>query len=208
MSQSLDLTQFPDTEPSICISYVFTNVRRQQVWEGIKESNLGFIERVDMVKMTGKDGKSFQRVFIHFKHWFRNQRARDTRTKLINGGMVKLFYNDPWFWKLTASRSKKPDAGTVLGPKRSKVRLDLSDDTPSDTGLSLGDFIKPGDRPTILTSPTSSMASSPGGTRRWPYSPDASPKSDKSFKKKVPPPINTDLDQSPLPPRKRAPASS
>ena len=202
MSQSLDLTQFPDMEPSICISFVFANVRRQQVWEAMKESNLGFIERIDMVKMTGKDGKSFQRVFIHFKHWFRNQRARDTRTKLINGGMVKLFYNDPWFWKLTASRSKKPEERKE---RQSKVRLDLSDDTPSDTGLSLGDFIKPSDRPTILTSPTSSMASSPGGTRRWPYSPDASPK---SHKKKVPPPIKTDLDQSPLPPRKHAPASS
>ena len=202
MSQSLDLTQFPDMEPSICISYVFANVRRQQVWEAMKESNLGFIERIDMVKMTGKDGKSFQRVFIHFKHWFRNNRARETRTKLINGGMVKLFYNDPWFWKLTASRSKKPEERKE---RQSKVRLDLSDDTPADTGLSLGDFIKPSDRPTILTSPTSSMASSPGGTRRWPYSPDASPKSPK---KKVPPPIKTDLDQPPLLPRKHAPASS
>ena len=192
MSQSLDLTQFPDMEPSICISFVFANVRRQQVWEAMKESNLGFIERIDMVKMTGKDGKSFQRVFIHFKHWFRNQQARDTRMKLINGGMVKLFYNDPWFWKLTASRSKKPEERKE---RQSKVRLDLSDDTPSDTGLSLGDFIKPSDRPTILTSPTSSVASSP----------DASPK---ISKKKVPPPIKTDLGPSPLPPRKQAPASS
>ena len=208
MSQSLDLTKFPDMEPSICISYVFTNVHRQQVWEAIKDANIGFIERIDMVKMTDKNGKSFQRVFIHFKHWFRGAKARETRMMLINGGIVKLFYNDPWFWKLTASRSKKPDADTVFGHKKSKVRLDLSDNTKLGTGLSLGDFIKPSDRPTILTSPTSSMASSPGGTGRWADSPDTAPKSDKNVKKKVPPPIKTDLDDTPLSPRKQVHAFS
>ena len=191
MSQSLDLTQFQPNEPSIRISYMFSNVRRQQVWEVIKEANLGFIERIDMVKMTGKDGKTFQRVFIHFKHWFRNNSAKEARAKLINDEKIKLYYDDKWYWQLTASKSEKPAERRVMGPNRSKVRLEMSGDKqPSDNRPTLGDFIPSKTSPPA--SPTSSIASSP-----------RSPKSSR-----VPPPIKTDLEQPPLPPRKHAPASS
>ena len=191
MSQSIDLMKFQPNEPSLCISYMFSNVRRQQVWNVMKEANLGFIERIDMVKMTGKDGKKFQRVFIHFKHWFRNPDAQCARTQFIKDEMLKLYYDDKWYWQVRASKSEKPAEGRVMGPNRSKVRLEMSGDKqPSDNRPTLGDFIPPKTSPPA--SPTSSMASSP-----------RSPKSSR-----VPPPINTDLEQPPLPPRKHAPASS
>tara|TARA_Y100000389_G_scaffold37857_1_gene32153 strand:- start:1066 stop:1692 length:627 start_codon:yes stop_codon:yes gene_type:complete len=208
MSQSIDLTKFQPNEPSLCISYVFSNVRRQQVWDVMKEANLGFIERIDMVKMTGKDGKKFQRVFIHFKHWFRGPDSQCARTQFLNDEMLKLYYDDKWYWQLRASKSEKP-AAAPLG--KSRVRLERSDDKqPSDNRPTLGDFIPP--KTSSPASPTSSMASSPGGTRRHPYpgshdwSPTSSPRSPKSSR--VPPPIKTDLEQPPLPARKRAPASS
>jgi hypothetical protein len=188
---------------------VFANIRRQRVWDAIKEANLGMIDRIDMVPLTDKKGKSFQRVFIHFKHWFRNPMAKQYRAEVINGETIKLIYDDPWFWKLVASKAKKPDQPYNSGSRRSKVRMELSKSSNrGPSKLELGDFIPPKTSPPA--SPTSSMASSPGGTRRFPYpgSHDFSPESSPKSSKKVPPPIKTDLEQPPLPARKRAPASS
>ena len=215
MSQTIDLKQFPANEPSLCITYVFANIRRQRVWDAIKEANLGMIERIDMVQLTDKNGKPFQRVFIHFKHWFRNQKAQDTRRHVINGNTAKIIYDDPWFWKLVASKAKKPEKQPERRPTKTRIELsNSSDSSPSDNRHTLADFIK-SDSPLTKsppTSPTSSMCSSPGGTRRLPYpgshdyNPESSPK---NFKKNVPPPINTDLEQPPpFCERKRAPASS
>ena len=196
MSQSIDLTKFQPNEPSLCISYVFSNVRRQQVWNVMKEANLGFIERIDMVKMTGKDGKKFQRVFIHFKHWFRSPDAQCARTQFINDEMLKLYYDDKWYWQLRASKSEKP-AAAPLG--KSRVRLEKSGDKqPSDNRPTLGDFILP-----KTSSPASPTSSTPLSAHRHLLRALRSPKSSR-----VPPPINTDLEQPPLPARKRAPASS
>lgn len=209
MSQSIDLTKFAPSEPSLCITYVFANIRRQRVWDAIKDANLGMIERIDMVPLTDKNGKSFQRVFIHFKHWFRNPTAKQYRAEVISGETIKLIYDDPWFWKLVASKAKKPDQPYNSGPPRSKVRMELSKSSNrGPSKLELGDFIPPKTSPPA--SPTSSMASSPGGTRRFPYpgSHDFSPESSPKSSNKVPPPIKTDLEQPPLPARKRAPASS
>tara|TARA_Y100001978_G_C23488769_1_gene335269 strand:+ start:52 stop:669 length:618 start_codon:yes stop_codon:yes gene_type:complete len=205
MSQTIDLTQFPANEPSLCITYVFANIRRQRVWDAIKEANLGMIERIDMVQLTDKNGKPFQRVFIHFKHWFRNQTAQDTRRHVINGNTAKIIYDDPWFWKLVASKAKKPEKQPDRRPAKTRVELSIASPPSSTSVVTLGDFVK-----SPPTSPTSSMCSSPGGTRRFPYpgSHDYTPESPKHSKKNVPPPIKTNLEQPALPERKRAPASS
>jgi len=196
MSQTIDLKQFPANEPSLCITYVFANIRRQRVWDAIKEANLGMIERIDMVQLTDKNGKPFQRVFIHFKHWFRNQTAQDTRRHVINGNTAKIIYDDPWFWKLVASKAKKPEKQPDRRPTKARVELSTASTTSSTNRPTLGNFVK---------SPTSSMSSSPDNTRRWGDSPVSSPK---ISKKNVPPPINTNLDEPALSEHKRAPASS
>ena len=207
---SLDLSKFGASEPSLCIPFVYTNITKERVQEVLEAVGFGDIERIDMVKRSGKDGKQdSQRVFIHFKHWFRNPMAKQYRAEVISGETIRLVYDDPWFWKLVASKAKKPDQPYNSGPRRSKVRMELSKSSTSGRpALELGDFIPPKTSPPA--SPTSSMASSPGGTRRFPYpgSHDFSPESSPKSSKKVPPPINTDLEQPPLPARKRAPASS
>ena len=162
MSQSIDLSKFAPSEPSLCITYVFANIRRQRVWDAIKEANLGMIERIDMVPLTDKNGKSFQRVFIHFKHWFRNPMAKQYRAEVISGETLKLVYDDPWFWKLVASKAKKPDQPYNSGARRSKVRMELSKSSTSGRpALELGDFIPP------KTSPPASPTLLHGLQPRW-----------------------------------------
>ena len=209
MSQTIDLTQFPANEPSLCITYVFANIRRQRVWDAVKQANLGMIERIDMVQLTDKNGKPFQRVFIHFKHWFRNQTAQDTRRHVINGNTAKIIYDDPWFWKLVASKAKKPEKQPDRRPAKARVELSIDSPPSSADRPTLGDFVKSSST-SPPPSPTSSMASSPGGTRPLPYpgSHDYNPESPKRSKKNVPPPINTNLDEPALSEHKRAPASS
>ena len=70
---------------------------------------LGEIERIDMVKREGQNGKpDHQRVFIHFKKWYSNETADHAREILLDERNIKVVYDEPWFWKIWASKSKKP----------------------------------------------------------------------------------------------------
>jgi hypothetical protein len=60
-----------------------------------------------------------------------NQLARDTRQKLLDGQDVKVVYDEPWFWKCTASTIEKPESRYSEAPQRntSRPRIDLGDGT-------------------------------------------------------------------------------
>ncbi len=77
--------------------------------EVFSELNLGRIERVDMVRKENEKGEKFQRVFIHFKLWDRNEEAEAVREKIKSGDMIHIVYDDPWFWKVGMSRVTKPE---------------------------------------------------------------------------------------------------
>jgi hypothetical protein len=72
---------------------------------------MGEIQRIDVVSKTTEKGENFNRVFVHFKRWFANQNADMARERLLNGKEIKIVYDDPWFWKVSAYReaNKKSD---------------------------------------------------------------------------------------------------
>jgi len=43
-------------------------------------------------------------VYIHFEKWFWNKDAQTARRKLILGKEIKIIYDNPWFWKVSASK--------------------------------------------------------------------------------------------------------
>ena len=57
------------------------------------------------LQRRGADGDSFQRVFVHFKHWPDHPEVTRIREKLLRGDEIKLVYNEPWFWKLFLYKS-------------------------------------------------------------------------------------------------------
>lgn len=93
------------TEPSICIPYVFSDVK----WFTIKntfEKLLGknSIKHVTMIKKYNEKGEMYYRVFIHFNKWMDDSRTQNIRKRLLDGISIKVVYDEHLFWKCSASR--------------------------------------------------------------------------------------------------------
>ena len=104
-----DNTILDKSEPSVCIPRTFPNI----TWKRIKdvfEEVLGAkcIDRIDMVRRRADDGSQFQRVFIHFTSWPSDERSQEVRNRLLEGKDIKIVYDEPWFWKCSASRVPRP----------------------------------------------------------------------------------------------------
>jgi hypothetical protein len=130
MTSIIDLRTLPTNVPSLCIPRVFSNITEQRIRNIFDELKLGNIQRVDIIKKTTEKGEKFNRVFIHFNEWFSNTNADTARERLINGKEIKIIYDDPWFWKISAYRepSKKPYQKTDT---RHQQKLHRQPKTPS-----------------------------------------------------------------------------
>ena len=96
------------TEPSICIPRTLNKFKWyevKKVFEQILGS--GTIERVD-IRQSKKGDTQFCKIFIHLRYWPSEGIGKDIREKLIKGEDVKVVYDNPWFWKCSASRVEKP----------------------------------------------------------------------------------------------------
>ena len=91
--------------PSICIPRVFPNIDEKRIRKIFGELQLGTIERIDIVNKKTEKGENYNRVFIHFNSWYNNANANQVRTRLLEGKEIKIIYDDPWFWKVSAYRS-------------------------------------------------------------------------------------------------------
>ena len=104
----VDLSTLPQTTPSMCIPRVFSNITKERILGIFNDLNIGSIERIDQVFRTNDDGAHFQRVFVHIR-WNDDEISNKARTRLLQGKDIKIIYNDPWFWKVSANRSVARD---------------------------------------------------------------------------------------------------
>ena len=124
------------TSPSICIPRTFPTIRGEQtkraVFRVIKDLGIGFIDRIDTVHKTDKNNERYCTVYIHMKKWnTQSQLALDTRQKLLEGQEIKVVYDEPWFWKCSASTIEKPENRYSDAPFRNSARprIDLGEGT-------------------------------------------------------------------------------
>lgn len=108
-SVTVPMSSLPKSAPSICIPRVFPNITWQRVKGIFEELGLGTVDRVDMVNKTNDKGQKYKRVFVHFKHWNRDETAQQVREKLLSGDQVKIVYDEPWFWKIAMSTAPRPE---------------------------------------------------------------------------------------------------
>ena len=108
MTTAIDFRTLPQNVPSICIPRVFPNINEARIRKVFDELNMGIIERIDIVSKSTEKGEKFNRVFIHFKKWNSEGNAEIARERLLNGKDIKIIYDEPWFWKVSAYR--KPAA--------------------------------------------------------------------------------------------------
>jgi len=120
MSSNFNLNLLAETQPSICIPRVFNNISEKKIRQVFDELNLGKIIRIDIKERTNEKGEVFNRVYIHFEKWFWNEDAQTARKKLILGKEIKIIYDKPWFWKVSASKWEPPKRCDNLSQKQVK----------------------------------------------------------------------------------------
>ena len=107
--------------PTLCISRTHKNIRQERIFAVLRQLNLGWVGKIDMIPKKIVEKKSdgtetikeeFVRVFIHFTKWFTNHRqTRQFLDRLDSEGFVHIVYDEPWFWKVTkyVPREHKPE---------------------------------------------------------------------------------------------------
>ena len=113
----MDLKYIPKNLPSLCIPRVFINITEDRIRHVFDQVGLGLIDRIDIVVRKSEKGDEYKRVFIHFSEWFWNKDAQAARTKLISGKEIKLVYDDPWFWKISANNWQATSVAKPVAPR-------------------------------------------------------------------------------------------
>lgn len=118
------LSNVADNYPSLCIPRVFANISEVRIRNVFNELSLGQISRIDMIERRADNGDVYKRVFIHFDKWFNNIDAQTTRQRLISGKDIKIVYDNPWFWKVSANRSPE------IKDDRTRPRIEFTNELP------------------------------------------------------------------------------
>jgi len=100
---------------SLCIPRVFNNInyRRIKEWFIKNLRQWGFIERVDLVPVFKQGKQVHKRAYVHYAPGRFNMKADDGQgnnilASFISGDTIQVVYDEPWFWKLSLSRSARP----------------------------------------------------------------------------------------------------
>ncbi len=133
-------------EPSICIPRVFSNIDEKRIRRVFGQLNLGVIHHIDIIERTNEKGDKFNRVFIHFESWSQEPDAIQARTRLQEGKKVKIVYDDPWFWEVSAYRKKEPEPVARRAEPTKKpnnqARMVFEDEEPAKNARAADAFIK------------------------------------------------------------------
>jgi hypothetical protein len=115
----------------MCIPRVYPNISEGRIRKIFDELNIGVIERVDIVSKATEKGERFNRVFIHMDRWFHNSNASVARERLLGGKDIKIIYDDPWFWKVSAYKPAAEGSSSNNNnnnKKKATIQFDSSDD--------------------------------------------------------------------------------
>ena len=136
MNTTIDFRLLPVATPSLCIPRVFSNIDEKRIRRIFAELNIAEIDRIDFVNKTTEKGEKFNRVFVHFKRWFATPEANMAREKLLNGKEIKIIYDDPWFWKVSAYReASQPDKKPRL-PEKKKATIHFDEEATAKPSFS------------------------------------------------------------------------
>jgi hypothetical protein len=127
---SIDLRYIAESQPSICIPRVFNNIDKARILAVFDSLNIAKVHHIDIVERKNEKGEPFKRVYVHFEKWFWNEDAQAARRKLIMGKEIKIVYDTPWFWKVSANRSQPNERPPQQKTVRSFVPHIEFDDEP------------------------------------------------------------------------------
>ena len=100
----INLEGLEEHYPSLCIPRVLKNIDTNRIRSVFESARLGRIERIDVVEKRNGNGEITKRIFIHFQKWFWNEVAQNARKRLVGGKDIKIVYDLPWYWKVSANK--------------------------------------------------------------------------------------------------------
>ena len=115
----VDFSTIADQYPSLCIPRVAINIDETIVRNTFEKLKFGRIHRVDIIIPRSDKGEQSKRVYIHFSKWFSNEEANSARSKFILGEEIKIVYDFPWYWKVSANKVPQK-IRTITTPVKTK----------------------------------------------------------------------------------------
>lgn len=95
---------------SVYIPRIFNNINNNKIIDAFQKLGLGVVEKLDIIRKTGKDNSTYYMAFIHFSEWGSSYAAINFRDRIENPEMeARLVYDDPWYWIVLPNKSIKTD---------------------------------------------------------------------------------------------------
>jgi hypothetical protein len=129
MSSQIDFCTLPANVPVICIPRVYPNISESRIRFVFEKLNIGIIDHIDIVSKKNDKGEKYNRVFVHFYRWNNSENACVARERLLNGKEIKIIYDEPWFWKISAYREseKRPEPRKHDNQKKPILQFESDD---------------------------------------------------------------------------------
>jgi hypothetical protein len=89
---------------SLCIPRVKPTITKTEIMNIFYKLDVGKIDRIDIINKKTVQGDNYKRVFLHFNHWNNNEYANEVKERLSQGKDIKVVYDFPWFWKISANK--------------------------------------------------------------------------------------------------------
>lgn len=87
---------------TICIPRIESNMSNDYIFKVFSKLRIGIIQKITDVPL--RSDHDYKRVFIKLK-WDVNQTTSSfIYNRLKSGDTVKIVYEMPWYWKITASK--------------------------------------------------------------------------------------------------------
>jgi len=97
---------------TVFIPRVFANIREDRITKVFHDLDIGNVGKVDLVKRTNKQGKSFNMAFIHFDELYHSDSANEFHRDISEDKKSKVVYEDPWFWLVLPFEEKEQNSTT------------------------------------------------------------------------------------------------
>ena len=91
---------------SLCIPRVSSDITKHDIEDIIKPLGLGEIRNIEILTKKKEPNNKKSCVFIHFKKWYSTSNAIKAHSLLTNDKDIKVFYDEPWFWKIYIYKPK------------------------------------------------------------------------------------------------------
>ena len=86
--------------PSIFIPRVFNNITENVIRNVFDKPSFGKIQSIELLNKTNHKNEKYKSAIIHLVWNVNNNSSHNTRCELLNGNVVNIMYNNPWFWKI------------------------------------------------------------------------------------------------------------